>query len=438
MSRAQSVVFSRTRVALAACCAALSGCVHFTIRNPTAGQTFTVAAAPASVAVLIEYGQDISGFNATLDGGNVTPSFNVDNNVHKATATLMVMPGTHTLAATATQKCSYCSGGTTNSSGSVSFTVSVTMPVASVTLTLPTNTVLIQRTGSAMVPVSISRANFTGAVTVTTGTLPSGVTQSPPSPLTIAATGTTATMTLNASATAPLSSAPVNVSITAAGPGATPTASKNLSIRVMPQPGAFTQVNPNARTAGATATSANGTFNLLVQTGAQAAIPQPFGVWFRQGGTNLNGGAIGFHVDGTVPLGGAGFCPGSTVGVVLTYNPQNSGLGLASQYGALFIDLVGAQHVQHGYLELYRTKQTGTYAFTPQIWMSPDCSIAMLVGSNYIGPSDNVIDFYDTLTGSHVGQTVQFNGTSFGASINGSNQIILTLAGVPQPPITIP
>ena len=437
MSCAQSVVLRRTRLALVACAAVLSGCVHFTIRNPTAGQTFSVAAAPASVAVLIEFGQDISNFNATLDGANVSTSFTVDNNTHRATATLSAGLGTHTLAATATQKCSYCSGGTTNSSGSVSFTVSVPTPVASVTLTLPTSTVPIPRNGSATVPVTISRANFTGAVSLSSGTYPSGVTQSPASPVTIATTAAMTTLTLSASAMAPLSSA-ADVTITAAGPGGAPTTSKKLSVRVVAQAGAFTQVNPSARTAGAMATSPNGTFNLLVQTGTQAAIPQPFGVWFRQGGTNLNASAIGFHVDGTVPLGGAGFCGGSTVGVVLTYNPQNSGLGLASQYGALFIDLVGAQHVQHGYLELNRTKQTGTYAFTPQIWMSPDCSIAMLVGSNYIGPSDNVIDFYDTLTGSHVGQTVQFNGTSFGASINGSNQIILTLAGVPQPPITIP
>jgi hypothetical protein len=172
---------------------------------------YTLSASPPSQAVQVGSG---TSYNVAINrtGGfagavslsvsglpsGATGSFNPQSTTG-STSTLTVNTSSTTPAATSTLTI-------TGASGSLSHTTSVSLQVTDFTISISPASQTVAQGASTTYTVTVNRTNgHSGAVTFTTGPLPTGVTASfNPNPTT--PTGTTSTLTLTASSTAPVTS----------------------------------------------------------------------------------------------------------------------------------------------------------------------------------------------------------------------------------------
>jgi hypothetical protein len=137
-------------------------------------------------------------------------------------------------------------------------------------------------------------------------------------------------------------------------------------------------------------------------------------------------------------LGGAGFCKDSaplalTRGVVITGSPN----GTSSQNVFTVLDLTKAApaQIQVG-VGMNVTNNGQPYTFQPRMFFSPDCTIAMVVGANKLGPSKNVLVLRDLLNGQPLGHEVTFETNIFSAQVQdtptGQRVVVTVDTGTPS------
>jgi hypothetical protein len=407
------------RLFLVAVAAVLSACAtpRYEIQAPTHGSTVACAAtASGSCQVQARVAWQGASFHPVpelwLDGAVVpnalTPATgNVIGNLSMA-------PGAHTIVVTG-----LLSDGVSlkTYSATSSFTVSPpptpVPPTGGFTLTTPSAALLVERTKSVMVPVTISRTGpFAGAVTVTVSGLPAGVTASA---LTIAAAQTGGTLSLSASAAASFG----KTSLTLRGSGGTtgPTATAPLSLTVGRATGAFAEANPApyASTLPSSRTSRSGTFRVDISTGAPT-LPQPRkAVFFR--GTQQLGQEIGFTLGPVSTLGGAGFCDDAAAGA-LTRGVVLSGAlpGFSSQNVFTFVDMANPQVLRQVSANM-QSSAPSPHVFQPRVFFSADCSVALVASVNTLGPQNHLLQLFDMTTGSPIGTELPFDTPIFSATL---------------------
>jgi hypothetical protein len=373
---------------------------------PTGTGPCQVTAQVAWTGVSVHPTPDLS-----LDGTPVPNALSVPPNGNFVTGTLPMAPGSHKI-----DVAGLLSDGASIQTYTASSTFTVSprpTPVGSVSIQVPTMPVLLERRKSAMVTVAIVRtAPFAGPVTVSfaSSSATSGVTATSAS---ILAGATSATLTFSASGVATLGNVSGTLSAVATG---IVTATLPVSLRIGRTTGAFSEASPTPYASLPTVPSAAGTYHVDIAPGAPG-LPQPFKASFFKGTTQL-GNDIGFTLGPVSSLGGAGFCndaPGPVPGrgVVL------SGMlpGFASQNVFTFVDLDGAAHTMHQATADMQSSAGTPHVFQPRVYFSPDCSIAMVVGVNTLGPSKNVLRLIDLTTGSSIGSEVDLDTNIYSATL---------------------
>lgn len=390
---------------LGGCC---SGGAAFV--QPTNG---AVLSSPVTAEVTVN--QPTSNLNIVLDGANITSQFTAGPNGN-LTVPLTLSPGSHTLSLSCSglvfgQNCTITDGRT--------FTVQAPS-AGSISLNALPSALLIGRGKAVTVPITISRtAPFSGSVAVTASGLPNGVTQAP---LTISQGSTTGTLTLNAVSTTAISFGSSNLTIKAAdatSSGASPD-SKPLKLLVSRDTGAFVEANPTPYTNGSansTVASLSATFSAVLSAGPPAVSQTRKAVFLK--GTQTLSQPVGFDFGPNSNMGGAGFCADSgtptpfTQGVVMTGNTG----GFSADNEFIVIDLLNHPNIQHAFPVEATKTNTPAYFFEPRIFFSHDCTLAIVAGSNKIGPSNNQLQFIDLLTGNPFHSEIPMNANTFTATV---------------------
>lgn len=293
-------------------------------------------------------------------------------------------------------------------------------PVGSFTMTVAAPALLIERTRSAVLAVSIARvAPFNGPVSVTiagaaaSAALPTGVVASA---LTVPAGRSVGTLTIAVSAAAKFG--PLALIVRGTGPGGVAPTSVPLALVVGRATGSFSEASPTpyASTVPSNVTSHTAAYRVEVAA-APAGTAHARTARFFQGPIPL-GSELGFSLGPAPTLGGAGFCDDLAAGalgrgVVLSASPPGS----PSQNVVSFIDLAGKPVVvrqvgadMHATLPKPRT-------FAPRVFFSPDCSIALVAGVNRLASPNHLLQLVDLTTGNRLGSEVGFNTTQFAAAV---------------------
>lgn len=414
-------------------CGVLSACV-ISIDEPTEGSTVTLPSAGATTKVTVTGNASYTGLKVTVDGVDSSSKM-VSKSNKRDEGDLAFSPGAHTIVASANVYCWYCTNKTSSSTQTRSFTVVIASGPGTpgggggtVGLSLQPSTVALERGKSGTTTASVTRGGgFTGDVTVTVTSLPSGVTGSA---LTIPAAQTSGTLTLNASSSAAFGQK--SVSVKGTGPGGTPASSNQPLTVVVPRAaGAFIEASPAPyfnSTTGSTVNSLSGTFSADIKTGTQTGLPQPRAAVFRKGTTPV-GQPVGFTLGPQSNLGGAGFCkdntpatqPTQTRGVGMTSQP----VGSNAQYGFTFLDLPGNANILRQ-MVANSNKASPALFMQPRVFFSPDCTLALVAGVNTTGPSNYEVSVQDLQTGNppsgSCGWPIQFNvANAFSALVKLTN-----------------
>ena len=396
----------------------VSGCTSLDI-HPREGDAFNGPQTPVSVPIRLDWpnGDLVQGPNVEVNGTMIqTAQLTVRPDGADATVQLPSSQQ-HEIRVRTTQKCWYCQGGVYDYDLTHKFSVTVSTPpppVGAVSLTLAQPTLVLERGKMPSVQVTITRtAPFTDAVDITTSALPAGVSQTA---LKISAGQTSGLLTFSATAAAQFGHA--SLTVKAAGPSGVPTFSKLLALIVSRETGAFSEANPNPylSTLPSSKTSLTGTFRVDISTGAPS-LPQPRkAVFFK--GTQTLGSEIGFTVGSTSSLGGAGFCADNLSSVALPRGVVMSGSlpGFSSDNVFTFVDLTGNASILRQ-VPVEATKSNSFYFFQPRVFFNRDCTLALVAGSNKIGPSNNELVVINLLTGSPLASSVQFNASTFSAMV---------------------
>ncbi len=368
------------------------------------------------------HGEMRSGtFQAHLDNKVVTDQFRIDYVTNRAVAQLTPTSGTHQLRVSgdlwSTLLQNYHRHSTTRT-----FTVSPAS--GSFGFSLQPTTLLLERGGSGQVAVNVERAgSFNGAIEFSS-TAPSGVSTNAP---TIASGQSTGTLTVTVGADAAFTTRTLDITGRANIDSLAKVHEQSLTLKVARKSGMFVAADPAFQLVGQNLGSPDDRFNVTISTGQQVADPADYAATFRQGAQTL-GAPIGFFLDPDTKQGGAGFCPTSDVGVVLS--GQGARLGMPSQYRITFIDLA---QVPHALRSFPVDGSKGNYTFAPRVYFSPDCTLALIAGANSAGASNNVLSIFDLRTGDQIGHNIEFNSGSFSASItNTGNQSVLNVTADQQ------
>ena len=306
-------------------------------------------------------------------------------------------------------------------------------PVGSFTLTVAAPALLIERTRSAPVAVSVARvAPFNGPVTVTvtgaqaSGALPSGVVASA---LTIPAGRSVGTLTIAVSGAAKFG--PAALTIRAAAPGGVAPSSVPLALVVGRATGGFAEASPTpyASTAPSNVTSHTAAYRVEIAA-APAGDAHLRTARFFQGAVPL-GSELGFNLGPTPTFGGAGFCDDLAAGalgrgVVLSAAPPGS----PSQNVVSFVDLTAKPVVVRQVGTDMQATAPKPRAFAPRVFFSPDCSIALVAGVNKLASPNHLLQLIDLTTGARLGSEIGFNSTQFAAqlkSVGLAQQLEVTL-----------
>jgi hypothetical protein len=286
-------------------------------------------------------------------------------------------------------------------------------PTGSFTLTTPAPALLVERTRSATVPVTIARtAPFAGAVTVTVTGLPAGVTASP---LTIAATQSAGSLTLTVPASAGFGRSALTLRGSAGPAGPNDTAA--LSLTVGRAAGALVEASPAPYSSAlpSTAASRSGTFRVQVASGAPTLPQSRKAVFFR--GMQQLGQEIGFTLGPVSTLGGAGFCDDAAAGA-LTRGVVLSGQlpGFSSQNVFTFVDMANPQVLRQVPADM-QSSAPSPHVFQPRVFFSADCSIALVASVSTIGPQNHLLRLFDMTNGSPIGSEIPFDTPVFSALV---------------------
>ena len=232
-------VMALSLAALGACSDDDGGTAPPTQTISVATSTSTVSAArgaSATVPITVTRGGGYTGtvaLSATGLPSGVTASFSPASLAGSATTSTLTLNVDNT-AAGGTSTITINASGT----GVTSQTTSVTLTIPSPAITLATgsSTGTIVQGATTSIPVTITRTNgFTGPITLTVDSLPTGVTAAP---LTIAAGATTGTLVLTATAGATPTTAPRSIIVRASGTGVTSqTATIGLTVNSSVAPG---------------------------------------------------------------------------------------------------------------------------------------------------------------------------------------------------------
>ncbi len=387
----------------------LVGCIS--IQAPGSGTSMG-----SPVPVHITWGSEMrsSTFKAQLDSQDVTSLFNVDYSQNRADAALALTPGAHRLDVSgslwSTLYQSY-----SNQRKSRNFNVSG--PSGGFAFSLQPAAALVERDGSSDVTINITRTgSFNGDVNFSAVT-PSGVTVNV---LHISTGQNTGTLSLTADNSAAFATSTLSVTGQGTIDGNVSTQTRNLDLTIARKAGAFVEASPDFRTVGQSKNSPDNRFLVTISTGEKVASPADYAATFTQGAQTL-GAPVGFYLDTTSNLGGAGFCPASNIGVVLS--GQASHLAQASRYLVTFMNLATMPYPIYSWPV---DGLKGSYAFQPRVFFSPDCTLALVAGANNAGMSNNVLYVIDLLTGNPVGHNVDFNGNGNGNSNSFSAGVINT------------
>jgi hypothetical protein len=408
------------------------GCQYtpaFVIRTPANAST-SVCSDPAGMAcqvpvdiqwrgVLMQASPDLS-----LDGTTNAVALTASGSSQVGTFTTGV--GSHTLTVSGS-----LSGNNTISSYSTtsSFTLSPQPPpVGGFALAAPTTATLIERGGSGSVTITVTRSPpFAGNVALALSSLaPAGVTATPTS---IPAGQPSGSLPISVGAAA--GNGPTTVMVTGTAPGVA-SATTGVRLIIGRKSGSFAEANPTPYTSTVPSTKASVAGGFRVDVSPGPPLPTPRKASFFRG-TQSVGQPIGFTLGPTSTLGGAGFCANAsplaiTRGVVLS----GSLPGFSSQNVVTFLDLTSTSPVELTQpVDMQVQTSTGQlYAFQPRVFFSQDCTIAMMVGANTLGPSRNLLWLVDLENGQNIGSEVPFETSVFSAVLNtlpSKQQVVITV-----------
>jgi pimeloyl-ACP methyl ester carboxylesterase len=264
-----------------------STALAFTIDNPvpsaTALSPSSATAGGAAFTLTVTGTNFISGASVDWNGSSRTTTY-----VSATQLTAAILAGDIATAGTAsvTVVNPAPGGGTSNP---VPFSVNAAASSIAISSLSTSSLTVVQGGASATVTVNLTRSNYTGSVTLSTSTLPSGVTAT----ITQPGTGNSGTIALSAASGAAAVSNQT-VTITASGSGATSvTAAFNLTVEVPPSiaisasPGSVTLTaggSAQTVTVNVTETSYTGSVTL-----ATSALPAGVTVAITQPGTGTSG-----------------------------------------------------------------------------------------------------------------------------------------------------
>ena len=400
----------------------------FIVRDPT----FTLAASPASLtltpgamATVNVTATAVNGFNGTVTPGvpTVTPAgsgatatstgamaFTVN-----VTAGMTAGPGSVSVPVNG-MGCTNC---TTQPTVTATIPLTIVGPGVSITSVTPSSP-LIPRAGSQSVTVTVARSGgFTGPVAIGTGAIANGITATT---TTIPMGSTTGSITFSAKDSSGLAAiaagalASPTATVTATGsctpacPGVT--ASANVTLRIGHRVGAFVVAPASLKSAGS-ATSADNASTL------QYALRNPpypnhtlFTATFRRANTGTTQLAA-IDLEQSPIDWGAGFC---------TASPTVAGLVLSQPYGGqtnaqLYYDLpIWAPSPSTAAARVVSTQPVYTsmgnvpLSITPQLWYSPDCTIAAYPTATGVQAQPSALTIIDMRTGTPIGTQMSFSG----------------------------
>jgi hypothetical protein len=81
-------------------------------------------------------------------------------------------------------------------------------------------------------------------------------------------------------------------------------------------------------------------------------------------------------------------------------------------------------------MQVQQTPTSPLYVFAPRVFFSRDCTVAMIVAANKLGPSKNILQLVDLTTGTNIGTEVPFETAVFGAlirSLAAKQEVVVTV-----------
>jgi hypothetical protein len=383
--------------------------------NPGTSKTVT-----ATIARTDQFAGDIAMTIAGLPPGvsaTVASPISASGSI-TLTAAGTAAGGTTSTTVTGTAPCAPGCGGPPVSTASAVLAVTVVAPGFTVASGTPSSA-LIPRGGTLPIAISVTRTGgFNGPINITTTNLPAGVS----APLTtIVAGGNSATLTLTATNSAALAevaagTSPVARQVTLNFAGvcmpACPamTATRSVSVRVGRRAGPFAIATPAIKNAPGAATSADGTIGI---TYAVTNPPPPGATQFtatynRVGtaGTLFAANLVQSPIDW-----GVGFCAASPTIAGVILSGQYGGVTNAPMFYVLPIwapstAMAGATNRSFTVPD-YAINSYSNTTIAPQLWYSPDCTLAAYVASSFTQTPPLAVTVLDMTTGQSIGSAQQ-------------------------------
>ena len=402
----------------------------FIVNTPT----FTLTPSPATVTLTPGASKTVSvtaaatnGFNGTIAPSAVTglpagvTATTTSTGGMSFTVALTAAPtaGGGSATATISAAATGCTNCTTQPTASVGLPVTVTGPGFTIAGTTPTS-LLVPRAGSQSVSFTVTRTGgFTGPIMITASGVSGGVTAPA---TTIAAGSNTGSITFNAKDSSGLaaiaagnvpSTQTATVTLTCVGTctGTPPT--RNITVRIGHRLGVFAVATLTAKNA---VTNVNAADNTATLQYALRNPPYPnqtvFTATYRRANTATTQLAAIDVAQSPIDWG-AGFC---------TATPTVAGVVLSSPYGGqtnaqLFYELAiwapppPTAPARQIFQPVYTSMGSVNLSVTPQLWYSPDCTIAAYPSATGVQATPMALTIIDMRTGNSIGGQMPFSGT---------------------------
>lgn len=188
------------------------------------------------------------------------------------------------------------------------------------------------------------------------------------------------------------------------------TATQELTLVVARRRGPFREAIPAFLISGKEKRSPDKRYRVKVEPHTQPGLSQKYAASFYTAAGQPIGPPIGFHADQAARLGGVGFCPNSNAGVVLSTNARK--LGLNSDYMLAFLGFSPPKPVRTFEAP---TAANGSSAPQPQVFFSPDCTLAAIVTGNKPGDKKKrkVFTLVDLVSGYPLAEEVPLGSSTF-------------------------
>ncbi len=186
------------------------------------------------------------------------------------------------------------------------------------------------------------------------------------------------------------------------------TATQELTVVVARRRGPFREAIPDFRIPGKEKRSPDKRYLVKVEPHTEPGLSQNYAASFYTVGGRAIGPPIGFHVDQAARLGGVGFCPSSNAGVVFSTNARK--LGLNSDYMLAFLGFSPIKPVRTFEVP---AAANGASAPHPQVFFSPDCTLAAIVTRNRPGHEKKVLTLVDLVSGYPLAEEVPLRSSTF-------------------------